>query len=259
MEARTQLYLENKWDKKDWKVAEIAFNDGFHTAENKYKKQMSCMTKGRRVGQSMLTAYADYYKAISWQTFMDWQKVQKAIIYAMEKHEGQKRKGTDIPYIVHPMEVMQILSSMGCPADVVIAGILHDTLEDTTATPKEIEELFGADVLNIVQHESEDKSKTWKERKQHTIDSLAEAPKEVRIVCFADKLSNIRSMFRDKESIGEELWKRFNAGKKDIEWYYRQVAEALRYTEIDNSLVCNYRVAWFYFKEFELDINCVFD
>lgn len=254
MEARTQLYLENKWDKKDWEVAEIAFNDGFHTAENKYKKQMSCMTKGRRVGQSMLTA-----KAISWQTSMDWQKVQKAIIYATEKHEGQKRKGTDIPYIVHPMEVMQILSSMGCPADVVIAGILHDTLEDTTATPKEIEELFGADVLNIVQHESEDKSMTWKERKQHTIDSLAEAPKEVRIVCFADKLSNIRSMFRDKESIGEELWKRFNAGRKDIEWYYRQVAEALRYTEIDNSWCCNYRVAWSYFKEFELDINCVFD
>lgn len=185
-------------------------------------------------------------------------RIQEAIIFATLKHEGQKRKGTDIPYIVHPMEVMQILSSMGCPTDVVIAGILHDTLEDTTATPKEIEELFGADVLNIVQHESEDKSKTWKERKQATIDHLKNASIETKLVCFADKLSNIRSMYRDKQQIGADLWKRFNAGKKDIEWYYRQVAEALKYTEIDNSWFCNYRVAWFYFKEFELDINCVF-
>lgn len=185
-------------------------------------------------------------------------RIQEAIIFATLKHEGQKRKGTDLPYIVHPMEVMQILTALNCSENVIIAGILHDTLEDTDATPDEIKQLFGADVLAIVQSESEDKSKTWKERKQATIDHLKNASIETKLVCFADKLSNIRSMFRDKESIGEELWKRFNAGKKDIEWYYRQVAEALRYTEIDNSLVCNYRVACLYFKEFEETINAVF-
>jgi len=57
--------------------------------------------------------------------------IQKAIIFATKKHEGQKRKGTDIPYIVHPMEVMQILTAMDCSQNVIIAGILHDTLEDT--------------------------------------------------------------------------------------------------------------------------------
>ena len=153
--------------------------------------------------------------------------IQKAIIFATLKHEGQKRKGTNIPYIVHPMEVMQILTAIGCSESVVIAGILHDTLEDTDATPEEIKELFGADVLSIVQTESEDKSKTWKERKAATIEHQKSADSKTKLVCFADKLSNIRSMYRDKLEVGAELWKRFNADKDSIEWYYRGVAAAL--------------------------------
>lgn len=104
--------------------------------------------------------------------------IQKAIVFATQKHEGQKRKGTDIPYIVHPMEVMQILTDMHCEEAVIIAGILHDTLEDTDTTPEEIREAFGENVLAIVQTESEDKSKTWKERKQRTVDELTEASTE---------------------------------------------------------------------------------
>jgi metal dependent phosphohydrolase len=153
--------------------------------------------------------------------------IQKAIIFATKKHEGQKRKGTDIPYIVHPMEVMQILTAMDCSQDVIIAGILHDTLEDTDTTPEEIKEAFGNAVLAIVQTESEDKSKTWKERKQRTVDELQEASTESRQVCFADKLSNIRSMYRDKLSIGEKIWELFNAGK-NIAWYYQSIADALK-------------------------------
>ena len=64
--------------------------------------------------------------------------IQKAITYAAIKHEGQKRKGTNIPYIIHPMEVMQILTAMDCSQDVIIAGILHDILEDTGTKPEEI-------------------------------------------------------------------------------------------------------------------------
>lgn len=64
--------------------------------------------------------------------------IQKAIVFATLKHQNQKRKGTDIPYIVHPMEVMQILTDMRCNENIIIAGILHDTLEDTATTPKEI-------------------------------------------------------------------------------------------------------------------------
>ncbi len=153
--------------------------------------------------------------------------IQKAIIFATLKHEGQKRKGTDIPYIVHPMEVMQILTDLQCSENVIIAGILHDTLEDTNTTPEEIEKLFGPDILAIVKTESEDKTKTWKERKTATIEDLQHAEPETKIVCFADKFSNIKSMYRDKLDIGAELWKRFNADKDSIKWYYSSIAAAL--------------------------------
>lgn len=99
-------------------------------------------------------------------------KIHNAIIFAALKHQNQKRKETNIPYIVHPMEVMQILTENDCSENVIIAGILHDTLEDTDTKPQEIEAEFGKEVLNLEQTESEDKSKTWKERKQHTIDCL---------------------------------------------------------------------------------------
>ena len=153
--------------------------------------------------------------------------IHEAIIFAARKHAGQVRKGTDIPYVAHPMEVMQILTENGCTEEVIIAGILHDTLEDTGTTPSEIMGLFGEDVLKIVTSESEDKSKPWKERKQATIDQLSDASLEVKLVCCADKLSNLRSMAADKAAVGDRLWERFNAPKNDIEWYYRQIFERM--------------------------------
>nr|DAU31821.1 MAG TPA: HD domain [Bacteriophage sp.] len=158
---------------------------------------------------------------------MNAQKIHNAIIFATLKHKSQKRKGTDIPYIVHPMEVMQILTACGCGEDVITAGILHDTLEDTDTTPEEIKENFGQKVLEIVQTESEDKSKTWKERKQHTIDDLKKAEEGTQIVCLADKLSNLRSIYADFQTDGNKLWKRFNAPKENIKWYYESVVDAL--------------------------------
>ena len=149
--------------------------------------------------------------------------IHEAIIFATLKHTEQKRKGTDIPYITHPMEVMQILSKNNCSDKIIIAGILHDTLEDTNTTSSEIIDLFGEDIFKIVSAESEDKSKTWKERKQTTINHLDNCSLDEKSVCLADKLSNLRSMVADKKTVGENLWKRFNATKNDIEWYYRQV------------------------------------
>lgn len=182
--------------------------------------------------------------------------IQKAIVFATKKHSGQNRKGTDIPYIVHPMEVMQILTAMDCSQNVIIAGILHDTLEDTDCTPEEIEKIFGADVCAIVQNESEDKSKTWKERKQQTIDELKGASAESQLVCFADKLSNIRSMYRDKLCIGEKIWERFNADKNSILWYYRSIADILKNSEFDNILNSEHWKQLF--EEFQNTINLVF-
>lgn len=153
--------------------------------------------------------------------------IHEAIIFATLKHQNQKRKGTEIPYIVHPMEVMQLLSAEGLPEEIIIAGILHDTLEDTDTNPEEIEQKFGKAVLDIVLTESEDKSKTWRERKQHTIDCLKKDTMATKLVCCADKLSNIKSMYADFLSIGEKLWQRFNAPKEDIKWYYESIVNAL--------------------------------
>ena len=154
--------------------------------------------------------------------------IHKAIIFAAQKHSGQVRKGTDIPYITHPVEVMQILTAAQCAEAVIIAGILHDTLEDTSAAPEEISDIFGHKVLDIVKTESEDKSKTWKERKQATIARIADDTFEAKLVCCADKLANLRSMYADKQAVGEALWSRFNAGKNDIQWYYQSIVEELR-------------------------------
>ena len=156
--------------------------------------------------------------------------IHEAIIFATLKHNSAKepnRKGTSIPYITHPMEVMQILTANNCPESVIIAGILHDTLEDTETTPDEIANQFGLDILKIVQSESEDKSKTWEERKQTTIDQLKTASMDSKLVCCADKLANLRSMASDKAEIGEGLWTRFNATKERIAWYYKEIAEAM--------------------------------
>lgn len=153
--------------------------------------------------------------------------IHSAIIFAAKKHEGQKRKGTDIPYIVHPVEVMQILTENGCDKEVVIAGILHDTLEDTQTTPDEIRSEFGRTVLEIVQSESEDKSKSWKERKQTAILHMYSASLESKLVCCADKLSNLRSIYADLKNIGEKIWERFNAKKTYIQWYYEEILKSL--------------------------------
>lgn len=88
-----------------------------------------------------------------------------------------KRKGTDIPYISHPCAVGMILQKAGCSEEVVIAGILHDTLEDTETTERDLLDRFGPVVLEIVKGCSEpDKGASWEERKQHTLDELKHAP-----------------------------------------------------------------------------------
>lgn len=162
-------------------------------------------------------------------------KIHEAIIYAGDRHSGQVRKGTAIPYLVHPLEVMGILIENGCSEDVIIAGILHDVIEDTCndddsvrkSVKEEIKTRFGETVLNIVNSESEDKSKTWKERKQHTISELKNDSAEVQLVCCADKLSNILSIQADLILIGDKLWQRFNATKEDLKWYYKSIASGL--------------------------------
>ncbi len=154
--------------------------------------------------------------------------LEKALLAASKSHEGQYRKNTDIPYITHPVTVGMMLLKKGYREEVVAAGILHDTVEDTPLTLDEIKREFGPSIAEIVEGSSEpDKSLSWKDRKEHTIEFLKTASEDVRAVVCADKLHNIRSIIRDYEQVGEEIWSIFNAGKEQQKWYYTNVVDSL--------------------------------
>lgn len=156
--------------------------------------------------------------------------IDRAIEFATKAHEGQFRKGTRRPYIVHPIEVGEIVSTMTIDEEVISAAILHDTIEDCEGVTREIlAENFSERVASLVAQESEDKSKSWMERKGSTIERIRTAPYEVQIIGLADKLSNMRDIDRDYPVAGEELWNRFRMKeKRTIGWYYKGIREALK-------------------------------
>jgi len=157
--------------------------------------------------------------------------VNKAIqeVAAAHDRKAQKRKGTDIPYTTHPFIVAMILSEAGYTEDEVVAGVPHDTLEDTELTEDYIGNLFGEHVREIVVGctEPDRLGKSWEDGKQHTIDYLKTATSEIRAVSCADKLHNVRCMTTEYEAIGDDLWSWFKAGKDEQEWYYKGLVGSL--------------------------------
>ena len=124
-------------------------------------------------------------------------RLNQAILFATERHAGQLRKGTTLHYILHPLETLQILTEMQADIDLQIAGVLHDTIEDTETTAEELTALFGDDVSMLVNHHSEDKSKSWAERKTTAIIAAKQADERIKMLILADKLSNLRAIARD--------------------------------------------------------------
>lgn len=155
-------------------------------------------------------------------------RLTQARKYGKEKHEGQTRKTDGTPMFNHPIRVAGILKDAGFDEEVVMAGYLHDTVEDTDATLEEIENLFGKRVAEIVAGNTENKDHSWEERKQHTIDWIAEAPIEVRALIVADKLDNLRSMVKAYQQEGETLFIHFKRGKEEQLWYFKGVADKMR-------------------------------
>lgn len=154
--------------------------------------------------------------------------IEKALQIASMTHENQYRKRSRIPYITHPVAVGMILMKEGYDEEMIAAGILHDTVEDTALSLSDIENLFGPRIAEIVKGCSEpDKSLSWEERKKHTIEYLKTAPPEIRAVACADKLHNIRSIIADYEVVGDKVWEKFKRGRDKQKWYYTKVAESL--------------------------------
>lgn len=154
--------------------------------------------------------------------------VDKAIVFAAKVHRNQMRKGTDIPYITHPFAVGMMLQRANCSEEVIAAGILHDTLEDTDTTFEELKDEFGLRIANLVQSASEqDKSLPWEVRKQHTIEHIKDASLEELQVIVADKLHNLQTIHEDLDVMGDAIWQRFNRGKREQHWYYSSIVKAL--------------------------------
>ena len=160
-------------------------------------------------------------------------KLEEAIIYATILHQGNVRKFTSRPCILHPLEVAQILSTMTEDQDVITAGILHDIVEETDGTLEEIEKRFGKRVADLVSADTEndypeeDKASTWKRRKEEALRILKNSDDiGIQMLWLADTLANIRSIagiYSEKEA---ELWSMLNQSDPAIQlWYYRSVAE----------------------------------
>lgn len=156
-----------------------------------------------------------------------------AVIFATNAHSGQIRKDTKSPYVLHPCEVAGIISTITCENDTIIAGLLHDTIEDCGVTPEEIKNKFGENVCNLVMSETEDKladlppERTWETRKLQSLRVLRDAEDiNVKILWLGDKLSNVRSFYRMYMREGVSFWNIFHQNNpKKQEWYYRKIAE----------------------------------
>lgn len=187
--------------------------------------------------------------------FMNTDLLDRAIVFAVKAHHNTERRGKGFPYIVHPMEAVEVVATITPDQELLAAAALHDTIEDTDVTVEQICAEFGDRVANLVHAESDrfveelSEAESWRDRKQEAIDRLAAAPHDAKIVALGDKLSNMRAIWRDYQVKGDELWKIFHVTDKELhEWHYRGLAASL--SELGDT---------FAYKEFVRLIDEVFE
>ncbi|MBL6929255.1 MAG: HD domain-containing protein [Rhodospirillales bacterium] len=151
---------------------------------------------------------------------------------AVELHDGQTRKNTQIPYVSHLLGVCAIVLDCGGDEDEAIAALLHDAVEDQGGAPTlaRIRETFGDRVAEIVDGLSDaygEPKPPWKERKDTYLAGLGDHCQSTVLVSAADKLYNARTILKDYREVGEEVWARFNGGRDGTLWYYRALLETL--------------------------------
>ena len=162
--------------------------------------------------------------------------VSEAIAFSTKAHDGMRRRKSDAPYVLHPMEVGVIIGTMTDNQEVIAAGILHDVVEDAGISINEIGEKFGARVMELVAYETENKREelpsedTWHIRKEESLTRLRDTNDlEVLMLWLGDKLSNIRAIYRDFLIEGNALWDKFHQSDIGVQaWYYRSI---MKYTE----------------------------
>lgn len=190
--------------------------------------------------------------------------LDRAIVFAVRAHSGTERRGKGYPYIVHPMEAVEIVATMTADQELLAAAALHDTVEDTDVTVEQIREEFGDRIADLVAAETDilpaeaadgkadaagnDEASTWHARKRAAIDRLAGASRDAKIVALGDKLSNMRAIARDYAVEGDDFWNIFHVkDPASHAWHYRGLLESLR--ELEGSPA---------FNEFETLVKQVF-
>ncbi|MCA1686012.1 MAG: HD domain-containing protein [Planctomycetia bacterium] len=158
--------------------------------------------------------------------------LERALRWASTAHQGQVRRGSGVPYFEHVVAVAMIVDRLGFGEDVVVAGLLHDVVEDTPATFDEVRARFGPAVADLVAHCSEVKTEAggrerpWNDRKRDHLAALAAAPVEARAVALADKLHNLLSIACDLRD-GRPVWSLFHADRGSVLGYYRAALDTL--------------------------------
>jgi (p)ppGpp synthase/HD superfamily hydrolase len=159
--------------------------------------------------------------------------LDEALALAARAHSGQLRKGSDIPYIQHPVHVGIILLKHGFPEEVVLAGVLHDVVEDTGVPLAELASRFGPEVARLVagvtEHKREgDAERPWRVRKEEQLHHLRQADALLAALKAADALHNCLATVDDVRRLGPAAWRRFKAPAQDQLWYYEGIAAIVR-------------------------------
>jgi (p)ppGpp synthase/HD superfamily hydrolase len=148
-----------------------------------------------------------------------------ALRFADDAHSGQFRKGSRVPYLIHPLNVARILLDHGCSDELAVAALLHDTVEDTEVTVEEIRTIFGDTVARLVEFATEpDSLWNWEKRKEHTLGLLGSGETPALLLSVADKLDNILSIRYDLQRCGEKAWDRFKRPRTKQRWYYESLS-----------------------------------
>lgn len=177
--------------------------------------------------------------------------INKALSYATQKHLGQVRKDKEAtPYISHPVAVAMILSEYTNNEEVIIAGLLHDVIEDCEVSYEELQTLFGTRVADIVHEVSEDialkktgEKESWKARKEGYLANLRNDSVEAMLVCGADKIHNLMSLGNVLEAEGVSALNAFNASFEDTMWFYGEVLAVIR-AGVPAEMVERYELEW---------------
>ena len=162
--------------------------------------------------------------------------VSEAIVFSTMAHDGMRRRKSDAPYILHPIEVGAIVGTMTDDQEVISASILHDVVEDAGISIEEIGKKFGKRVMELVASETENKredlppEETWRVRKEESLEKLrATDDIAVLMLWIGDKLSNVRAIYRDFLVEGNAIWDKFHQSDISVQaWYYRSI---MNYTE----------------------------